>query len=97
MLQDFVYRTAIGVPDFNSVEYWLQRRATLLLFDQAGIAPFCENISSVRADLILFIALLRPVSDKDKAALLSAIDQLETKDLRSDSFSVRVWLETGDL
>jgi hypothetical protein len=96
-LWEVVSNDPIGIPDFERLELWFQRRAALQTYDRFGIAPFLKDIASVRADLFQFIGLLRPVSGEDKSSLLTALNQLDVDDLMGSNFSLRQWLEKGDL
>lgn len=96
-LWEVVTNDPIGVPDFYALELWMQRQAALQTYDRFGIAPFLKDIASVRADLFQFIGLLRPVSGEDKSSLLTALNRLEVDDLVGANFSLRPWVEQGDL
>jgi hypothetical protein len=96
-LWEVVTNDPIGVPDFYGLELWIQRQAALQTYDRFGIAPFLKDIASVRGDLFQFIGLLRPVSGEDKSSLLTALNQLEVNDIVGTDFSLRRWLEQGDL
>jgi hypothetical protein len=96
-LWEVVTNDPIGVPYFYGLELWIQRQAALQTYDRFGIAPFLKDIASVRGDLFQFIGLLRPVSGEDKSSLLTALNQLEIDDIVGTDFSLRRWLEKGDL
>lgn len=96
-LLEVVTQSPIGVPDFEGLELWLQRRAALITYDQFGLAPFLKNLSSVRTDLFQFIGLMRSISCEDQASLLLALNKLDVTDLEGEHFSLRQWLEKGDL
>jgi len=96
-LWEVVSNNPIGIPDYERLELWFQRRAALQIYDRFGIEPFLKDIASVRAELFQFIGLLRPVSREDQSSLLKALNQLEVDDHVGMSFSLRRWLERGDL
>lgn len=96
LLWEMTTKNAIGVPDFEGLELWLQRRAALISYDLNGLERFGGNLTSIRPELFWYLALMRPLSDQERAVLLEALNQLTVDDLQGD-FSVRLWLETGDL
>ena len=94
---EVVTKNPIGVPDFEGLELWFQRRAALLTYEQFGIAPFLKDLTLVRADLFQYINLMRPISREDQTSLLNALNQLEVADHVGANFSLRLWLEKDDL
>ncbi len=96
-LWDMVCHDPIGVPDFEGLELWLQRRATLAAYDRPGLTPFLRDIASVRPELYQYVAVMRTISIGDRASLLDAVSRLEYGDHQGDNFSLRQWLEKGDL
>ncbi len=96
VLWDMVIQNGIGVPDFEGLNLWLQRRAALVSYDRNGFARFRECLTSIRPELFWYLALMRPIKDGERAELLGVLNQFGVDDLDGD-FSVRLWLETGDL
>ena len=96
-LWEVVSKDPIGVPSFQGLGLWFQRRAALLTYEQFGIAPFLKDLTRVRADLFQYINLMCPISREDQASLLNALNQLEVDDHVGANFSLRQWLENGDL
>lgn len=96
LLWKMVTQNAIGVPDFDGLELWLQRRAALISYDRKGFERFGGDLISIRPELIWYLALMRPITDAERAEVLVSLNQLAVEDLQGD-FSVRLWLETGDL
>ena len=92
-----VTQDPIGVPDFEGLELWLQRRAALITYDIYGLAPFTNNLAALRADLFQYIALMRQIPREGLADLLKALDQYEYPDHEGAHFSLRQWLKNGDL
>ncbi len=73
-LWEVLSKDPIGVPDFEGLELWFQRRAALLTYEQFGIAPFMKDLTLVRADLFQYINLMHPVSGEDQTSLLNALN-----------------------
>ena len=94
---DLVTMDPIGVPDFDSPELWLQRRAALITYDRSGMAPFEAHLTSVRPELFQFLALMRPITHEEKCGLLDALARLPEEGYFGDSFDLGLWLEEGDL
>jgi hypothetical protein len=56
-----------------------------------------KNIAFVLADLFQYIGLMHLVSREDQASLLNALNQLEAADHEGEHFSLRQWVEKGDM
>lgn len=67
---------------FEGLDLWLQRHAALAYYDQQGLNPFLINIegqfSSIRIELLEFIAAARIIKAKDKDALIAALKGRES-------------------
>lgn len=78
LLWKIITRRPSGVPNFNALDLWLQRRAALIFYDKQGLAPFLqtmqESAGSIRIALLKFIVAARAILPKDKAALLVTLD-----------------------
>lgn len=73
-LWTIITRNPSGIPDFDGLDLWLQRRAVQAVYDQQGIAPFLSDSKSVRTELFQYLAATR-ISDVDeKNAMLTALD-----------------------
>ncbi len=96
-LWEVIRNVPIGVPDFEGLELWFQRRAALITYDRVGFTPFLNDLSPMRTDLFQFIGLLRQVSSEERAGLLEGLKQLEAREPQGEHFSLWQWLETGDL
>lgn len=73
ILWTIITRNPSGIPDFDGLDLWLQRRATQAVYDLQGIAPFLSESQSVRTELFQYLAATR-ISDVDeKNAVLTAL------------------------
>lgn len=86
-----------ATPFFESDELWIQRIATLAAYDHMGMVPFLNGLTSVRSFLFQYLALNRQISQQDHDLLHEATIQLPTGDHTDGAFSLRLWLDHGDL
>lgn len=92
LLWDLVIKTPEGIPLFEGLELWLQRRAAINAYDVAGLTPFLEQLADVRAELLVNILMHRRLSDNELDRLTVALTRLPEGDLCSDCFSVMGFL-----
>lgn len=97
IIWEIVTTPPIGVPDFDGLDLWLQRRSALIAYDSSGIEPFLTEIGSVRPELFQFLAIMRQVSKLELDRLKEAISCISSLDFCGDHFSLHDWLATGDL
>ncbi len=78
VLWTIVTKSPSGVPFFDGLDLWLQRRATQLIFDRHGLAPFLiclkETNCPIRVELFEILAASKPLSAEDKTLLLAALE-----------------------
>ncbi len=85
-----------GVPDFDGLDLWIQRRAALAIYDRLGIAPsFLDGQSPVRAELFQYLALARTIGNEEKRAIRAWVGGLPNGNCPGEWFDLRDWLETG--
>lgn len=73
ILWTIITRNPSGVPDFDGLDLWLQRRATQAVYDQQGITPFLSESQSVRIELFQYLAATRISDVEEKNAVLTAL------------------------
>lgn len=83
VLWTIITRNPSGVPDFDGLDLWLQRRATQLHFDRHGLAPFLRCLKEIncpiRVTLFEILAGSRHLSAEDKTLLLAALEGWENE------------------
>ena len=94
ILQEIVTTWPAGVPFFDAHDLWLQRRAALLLYDNAGLKPFLEK--GCRASLLYYLDLKRGLSTQQYQMIKSAVTRLSGRAFHDDQFDWRSWLEAVD-
>jgi len=72
-----ITRGPSGVPDFDGLELWLQRRAALACYDQFGLAPFLSESQSIRAELFQYVVAARVIRNEEKKAVLAVLSGRE--------------------
>jgi hypothetical protein len=92
MLWTIITKNPSGVPDFDGLDLWLQRRATLAYYDQQGLAPFLNEFESIREGLIQYLAAARITKSDEKSALIAAIGENNSLYSPTDE-----WLWVDDL
>ena len=73
ILWTIIVRCPAGVPDFNGLDLWLQRRAVLAYYDRHGLARFLTEVLSIRIELLQYLAAARPLQVGEKSALMAAL------------------------
>lgn len=73
ILWAIITRNPSGMPDFEGLDLWLQRRAALAYYDQHGIGPFLSEINSVRTELLQYLAASRITKAEEKNTLIAAL------------------------
>ncbi len=84
------------MPQFEALELWLQRQATLAVYDRFGIAPFADNLYSLRPELFQYLGLTGRIDARERGRLLEAFLQHGTRG-DGNFFSLHHWLVEGDL
>lgn len=92
LLWDLVMKTPEGIPLFEGLELWLQRRAAIKAYDVAGLTPFLEQLADIRAELLVNLMMHRRLSGSDLDRLTLALSRLPEGDLCSDYFSLMGFL-----
>jgi hypothetical protein len=80
MLWTIITKNPSGVPDFDGLDLWLQRRATLAYYDQQGLGPFLNEVESVREGLFQYLAAARINKVEEKNALIAALGEYSSLD-----------------
>jgi hypothetical protein len=73
ILWKIITRNPSGIPHFNGLDLWLQRRAALAYYDQYGLAPLLSESKSVRVELFQYLAATRIFKLEEKNSLLEAM------------------------
>lgn len=73
ILWTIITRNPSGIPDFDGLDLWLQRRAALAYYDQQGIGPILNEFHSVRTELLQYLAAARISKAEEKNALIAAL------------------------
>ena len=68
-----ITRGPSGVPDFDGLELWLQRRAALACYDKFGLAPFLSESQSIRAELFQYLVAARVIRNEEKNEVLAVL------------------------
>lgn len=68
-----ITRSPSGTPNFNGLDLWLQRRATLAVYDRQGLAPFLSKFQLVRPELFQFLAAARTIKTEEKNAFMEQV------------------------
>jgi hypothetical protein len=80
MLWTIITKNPSGVPDFDGLDLWVQRRATLAYYDQQGLGPFLKEVESVREGLFQYLAAARISKVEEKNALIAALSECKNFD-----------------
>ena len=83
------------IPGPHALDLWLQRRATLGLYDKEGIAPFIAVFGSLRAEIFRYLTLKRPITASERDDLRRHLRPGDLTTGESDEFSLRRWLAMG--
>jgi hypothetical protein len=86
MLWTIITKNPSGVPDFDGLDLWLQRRATLANYDQQGLGPFLNEVESVREGLFQYLAAARINRVEEKNALIAALGDCRGFDSSPDEW-----------
>jgi len=78
-----------GVSFFDGDDLWLQRVATLRLYDLEGFEPFLGYLTSICASNYYFLDLVRNFSTKQKKLLLEEAIRYPEDETRDNFMSVR--------
>jgi hypothetical protein len=76
LLWDLITKAPSGVPDFDCLELWLQRRATFNYFDLHGFAPLLNSIDLIRPVQFEFLACARAINVADRNTFLERTSSL---------------------
>jgi hypothetical protein len=90
ILREIVTNNPAGIPCFDAHDLWLQRRAALLLYDNAGLAPFLEK--GCRSSLLYYLDLKRGLSTKELQEIRTAVAQPSEVAFHDDYFDLQGWL-----
>lgn len=83
----------VGISSFDGDDLWLQRVATLRLYDLEGFEPFLGYLTSIRASNYYFLDIVRNFTVQQKMRLLKEARR-HPEDETSDGFmNVITWLE----
>jgi len=74
ILWKIISRNPSGVPDFDALDLWLQRRATLAYYDKYGIDSFLSGNQPIRSTLFRYLAATR-LCKSEKNAVLAALEK----------------------
>ncbi len=82
------------IPFFDEMDLWVQRQASLMLYDLQGLTSLVDKLGNIRGSLIYFIDLKRGLPDAHKHQLLECVKRLPRSDADDMlGFSLREWLE----
>jgi len=90
IFKEIVTNNPAGIPFFDAHDLWLQRRAALLLYDNAGLAPFLEK--GCRSSLLYYLDLKRGFSTKELQEIKNASVRLSGTPFHDDYFDLQGWL-----
>lgn len=94
ILLKMVITNPARIPFFDGMDLWVQRQASLMLYDLQGLTPFADKLGNIRGSLIYFIDLKRGLPNAQKHQLLECVKRMPGSDVDDMlGFSLKEWLE----
>ena len=64
-----------GIPNFEALDLWLQRRAALAVYDLEGIAPFVGAVGGVRPEIFQYLKLKGRITASERDVFINRLSE----------------------